>query len=413
MLMLKLAFRNLLRNRRRTTLTLLSMLGGYLLVALLNSVEEGSYDQVLNYFTKDVTGHVQITADGFIERPNLYRTVPAEASLLADLLQQPGVLAVTARLESSALAYGEEKSFPVQVTGILPEREAQLSYLADKVTAGDYLRSGFDDEGLNSAMIGHAVARQLSLGLGDELVLISQGADGSLANDLYRVVGIVGDADSMEARQVYLPLEAAQEFFVLHGQAHRIVVLSADYTRAQRLSQQLVNWADQSPLADRDHQVAPWQVVASDFYETMEADKEGSRFASYVLILLVCVGVLNTVLMSVMERTREFGVLKAIGTSPFRLFSLILLETQLLALFACVIGFLIAFPANLWLTSVGFEMAEAIEVSGILFSHYRGQMTVFVFAFPAVVIFCAAFVVALLPGLRAARLSPIDAMRAH
>lgn len=413
MLMLKLAFRNLLRNRRRTTLTLLSMLGGYLLVALLNSVEEGSYDQVLNFYTRDVTGHVQITAPGFIERPNLHRTVPADESLLNQLSDQNGVEAVTARLESSALAYGEDKSFPVAVTGIHPEREAQLSLLVDKLTAGNYLTSDLDESGFYSAMIGHAVARQLSLGVGDELVLISQGADGSLANDLYRVVGIVGDADSMEARQVFLPLTAAQELFVLPEQAHRVLILGTDYRRATALSNQLALWAENTPFAEAEAEVDPWQVVAKDFYDTMEADREGSVFASYVLIFLVCVGVLNTVLMSVMERTREFGVLKAIGTSPSRLFMLILLETQMLALIACALGFLIALPANYWLTHVGFEMGEAIEVSGILFSHYRGQMSVAVFAFPAVVIFVAAFIVALLPGLRAARLTPIDAMRAH
>lgn len=411
MLMFKLAFRNLLRNRRRTVLTLLSMLGGYLLVALLNSVEEGSYDQVLNYFTRDVTGHVQIIAPGFIERPNLYRTVPANESLLNQLAEQSGVEAVTARLESSALAYGEEKSFPVAVTGIHPEREAQLSLLTEKLTAGEYLTSTVDADGLYSAMIGHMVARQLSLTLGDELVLISQGADGSLANDLYRVVAIVGDADSAEARQVFLPLVAAQAFFVLPERAHRILIVGTDYRRASALSNQLALWAENTPLAEAE--TAPWQEVARDFYETMEADREGSVFASYVLIFLVCVGVLNTVLMSVMERTREFGVLKAIGTSPLRLFSLILLETQLLAFIACAIGFLIAFPANLWLTQVGFEMGEAIEVSGILFSHYRGQMSVHVFTFPAMVIIGAAFLVALPPGLRAARLTPIEAMRAY
>ncbi|MHA7879418.1 MAG: ABC transporter permease [Saccharospirillum sp.] len=414
MLMLTLAFRNLLRNRRRTALTLLSMVGGYLLVALMNSLEGGSYDQVLSFYTRDVTGHVQITAPGFIERPSLYRTVPATPAWLRHLSEHPGVSEVTARIENSALAYGEEKSFPVQVTGVLPQAEAALSRLNTKVTTGAYFSPEPDTDGVYSALIGHTVARQLSLGVNDELVLISQGADGSLANDLYRIVGIVGDADSPSARQVYLPLVAAQSFYVLPEQAHRLVVLGRDYRQARALADRLHEGITTEPsLAAAGAAVAPWQAVARDFYETMEADREGSRFASYVLILLVAVGVLNTVLMSVLERTREFGVLKAIGTSPLRLFSLILLETQLLAIIACVLGLLIAFPANLWLSRVGFEMGEAIEVSGILFSHYRGQMSVMVFAFPALVILGASLLVSLLPGLRAARLSPIDAMRAH
>jgi len=410
MLMLKLAFRNILRNRRRTILTILSMFGGYVLMSVQLSVTEGSYDQMLEFYTKDTTGHVQITAPGYVERPTLYKSVPVSDDIMTVLGDQPGVQAVTARIESSALAYGETKSFPVEVKGVDPGREADLSYLVDKVSKGDYLTGEPDSEGYYDAMIGAQAARQLNLGIGDELVLISQGADGSLANDLYRISAILGESEDAEARWVVLPLQAAQAFYVMPGEAHRLIVLGRNHHQARTLETELQNWVDHQWPED-DYRATAWQEVAKDFYRTMQADKEGGQVTLYILVFLVCIGVLNTVLMSVMERTGEFGVLKAIGTSPSRLFWLIVLETLLLAFTACVIGVLAAWPINAWFTAVGIQMAEPMEISGIVFSHYKGQLSLYVFAYPAVVILLAAVIIALMPGLRAARIVPVDAMR--
>lgn len=410
MLMLKLAFRNILRNRRRTVLTILSMLGGYVLMSVQLSVTEGSYDQMLEFYTRDTTGHVQITAPEYIDKPTLYQSIPVSDTLLSDIEDQNGVQAATARIESSALAYGETKSFPVEVKGVVPGREADLSYLADKVTEGRYLGNEPDSDGYYPAMIGAQAARQLNLGVGDELVLISQGADGSLANDLYRISAILGQPEDVEARWVILPLVAAQTFYVMPGEAHRLIVLGRDFHDAEELETTLQPWVDER-WPDRNYSVTPWQIVAKDFYRTMQADKEGGQVTLYILIALVCIGVLNTVLMSVMERTGEFGVLKAIGTSPSRLFSLIVLETLMLAVIACGLGGLIAWPINAWFTAYGIEMSEPLEISGIVFSHYKGQLSLYVFAYPAVTILLAALIVALMPGLRAARIIPIDAMR--
>lgn len=409
MLMLKLALRNVLRNRRRTLLTLLSLGGGYALMVLQLSVTEGSYDQMLGTYTRDTTGHVQITATGYVDTPRLYDSLAVNDADLNALSQQSGVVAVTPRIESSALAYGETQSFPVEVLGIDPAREAALSYLTDKISQGDYFNAAPDAEGYFTAMIGVTVARQLKLGVGDELVLVSQGADGSLANDLYRISAIVGSGDSAEARRVYLPLPAAQLFYAMPGRVHRVIVLGNDYRRAAQLADRLNGWAQtQWPAADVE--ATSWQVVAADFYRTMQADKSGGQVTMIILVFLVCVGVLNTILMSVMERTGEFGVLKAIGTAPGRLFRLILLEAALLALMACVVAALIILPINAWFTWVGLEI-EPIEFSGLLFTRYVGQMSLYVFVQPALLVIVATLFVALWPAWRAARLVPVEAMQ--
>ena len=406
-LMIKLAYRNILRNKRRTILTMLSMFGGYFLLTLSLSVQNGSYAQVIDFFTKDSTGHAQISEIGYQDKPTLYKSVPTESAFYDALISLPNVTQATPRIVSGALAYGETKSFPVQVIGVDVEKEAAMSFLVEKIKQGQYLNAHPDSDGYYQALVGTAVARQLNIDIGQELILISQGSDGSLANDVYLVSGIVGSTEGLEARNVYLPLAAAQDFFVMQNQAHYWAVLTDNYSNADRLAMQLDEW-----LANDDRlESVSWKVVSKEFYETMKADVEGGYVAYYIIIFLVCIGVLNTVLMSVLERTGEFGVLKAIGTSPRRLFSLIVTETLLLAGISCLAGFLLALPVNYYLAQVGFSLPEPMEVSGVMMSHMKGLWTVRTFLDPALIVIGSAALISIFPAQRAAKIVPVEAMR--
>ncbi|MEJ2042635.1 MAG: ABC transporter permease [Reinekea sp.] len=407
MLMLKLAFRNILRNKRRTLLTMLSMFGGYFLLVISISMQEGSYQQVIDFFTRNNTGHVQISEPSYQERPTLYKTVPATDDFYQELITQPNVLAATPRIVSGALAYGDSKSFPVQVMGIDIEKEKEISFLADKVKQGIFFSPEPDNDGYYQTMIGASVAQQLKVGVGDEIVLISQGADGSIANDIYLVSAIVGTKDGLESRMVYLPLGAAQSFFTLPNKAHYWVVMTDDYHQATVLGDQLNQW-----LADNDSLEAnSWQVVSKEFYDTMMADIQGGYISYYIIVFLVCIGVLNTVLMSVMERTGEFGVLKAVGTSPKRLFALIVLETLMLSGLSCIAGAIAVTPLNYYLATTGYSLPTAYDISGVIMDKMVGLWNIRVFLQPAVIVLVATAVISVFPALRAARIVPVDAIR--
>ena len=406
-LMIKLAFRNILRNKRRTLLTMLSMFGGYFLLVLSFSVQFGSYEQVIDFFTKDNTGHVQISEVGYQDKPTLYDSVPATDAFYQELLTQPGVTQATSRIVSGALAYGEKKSFPVRVLGIDVKKEGEMTFLKEKVKQGSYFSEQPDSDGYYQVMIGASVARQLQVGVGEEIILISQGSDGSMANDLYVVSGIVGTAEALEARDVYMPLAAAQDFFVMPGKSHYWAVLTNDYKNGPALADELDTWlADNKKL-----EAVSWEVVAEEFYRTMKADIEGGYVAYYIIIFLVSIGVLNTVLMSVPERTGEFGVLKAIGTSPRRLFVLIVTETMLIASISCFAGFILVAPVNYYLTVVGFSLPQPMEVSGVMMSHMQGLWNISVFLEPAMIVLGSAAFISIFPALRAARIVPVEAMR--
>lgn len=144
----------------------------------------------------------------------------------------------------------------------------------------------------------------------------------------------------------------------------------------------------------------------------MQADKEGGYISMGIIIFIVSIGVLNTVLMGTLERTREFGVLRAIGTQPAAIFRLIMLESFFLAIISCLVGLVFALPVNYWLAMVGIALPEPIDMGGVLFEAMLGEVSWFTMAIPALVVVGSTLVVSLIPGIRAARISPLQALQA-
>ncbi len=405
-LLLRLAFRNVLRQRRRSLLTVLSMAGGYFLCCLSFSLVNGSYGNIIRLFTEEQTGHVQIHKDDYVHRARIHKTIDDPEGVTRVLADFDEVRAATSRVFAPALAYANNKNTPVQITGVDVISERSTSRLEKKLTAGHWLDDAPDGAGYFGAIIGQGAADSLNLSLGDELVLISQGADGSVANDIFIVKGFVGDKRSVDRLTVFLPLTAAQEFLTLQGRVHEFAILLSDIDDARTIASDL-----QADLPELN--VSPWQEVMDTFYKSMEADRRGNRVTLGIILFIVFIGVLNTVLMSVLERTREFGVLKAIGTRPGMIVALIVMETLMLTGFSIGLGFLVALPVNAWFTFQGFALPEPIDMGGVAIQHMRGELSLEVFLLPAAIVYIYAIVVSIPPGLRAARVLPIDAMRTY
>lgn len=406
MLTLTLAFRNILRQRRRSLLTGLSMTGGYMLFAFSFSLLEGSYGNLIDIFTLDSTGHIQIHKDDYLDRPKIYKTLQDRASLEQQLAANVDVRSFSPRVYAPALAYGGDKTSPAEVIGVDTETEPTVSRLRQKVTEGHYFSPSPNSEGYFEAMIGKGLAMNLRLNVGQEIVLISQGADGSIANDIYLISGIIGSRTSFDRMAVYLPLGAAQQFLSLGADVHEYSLLVHDKNQNEAVAADL-----QTVLPDAT--VSPWQVVEATFYRTMQSDKQGNHVMMVLVIFIVFVGVLNTVLMSVLERTREFGVLRAIGCRPGRLVTLIVLETMMLAGASIALGLVLVTPFIIWFTEVGMLIPEPIEMSGMVFQHMKGEFSARVFLIPMGFIFLTALLIAIPPGLRAAHILPRDALGSH
>ncbi|MDH5737092.1 MAG: ABC transporter permease, partial [Gammaproteobacteria bacterium] len=356
MLLLKLAFRNILRQKRRTLLTGMSMAGGYFLLCLSLSLIYGSYGRIIEHFIRDQTGHIQIHKAGYLEQPRLYKTLDNQESIGKILAELEGVLASSWRIKSQALAFAGDRNTPVQIRGVDIELEPEVSTLKMKVNEGNYFTSLTNPEDDYEALIGRSVADSLHLSVGDQFIMLSQGADGSMANDLFIVSGITGTRNSRDRLTIYLPLGVAQEFFSMPGRINEIAVIISDTDDAKDTNEKL------NHLLGPGVESSDWQEVEETFYKTMEADKRGDRVMLGIIIFIVFVGVLNTVLMSVLERTREFGVLKSIGTRPQSLMALISTETLLLALLSCIVGFMMSAPLIYWFSESGIALAQPIDI---------------------------------------------------
>jgi ABC-type lipoprotein release transport system permease subunit len=402
MLTVRMALRNIFRNRRRSLLTGLMIAGGFTLFSATRGLSDGTYGSIIDMFTRSRTGHAQIHAAGYLARPSLYRTIDAPARVAAVLDRLPFVRAWAPRVYSPALAFAGTKTVGVQVMGVDPARERSATRLAGQVGAGVFI----PDRTSPDVVISARLASALSLKPGDAFSLIGQGADGSVANDNFRVAGVLSAKDSaFEGPWCLMHIDKAREFLALGDRVHEIALLFSDY-RAARADAASVSAA----LADPRLDVQPWQATEKEFYQAMLMDKRGGDISNFIIMAIVAVGVLNTVLMSVLERTREYGMLKALGTRPGFIFRLIMTEVFLLALFAAAAGALASLALNHYLSVTGISIPHPISYGGMRFTRMLSSVNARSFAEPGITVMLAALLVGFFPAVKASRITPVKAM---
>lgn len=405
MIILKIAFRNIFRQKRRTVFTILSMFGGFVLATLFIGMADGTYNQIINKFTRNQMGHIQIHEKNFLDRPSLYKTINDFKKIDKELQNIDGIDSLCPRLYSAGLASVKEKSTGVRIIGIDSKRENETTQFNNKIIKG----RGFSDIDSREVIIGKTLAKILKAGLNDEVVIVSQGADGSIANDLYKVIGILETGDDITDRiSFYLNLKDAQELLALEGKVHEIAITIKKLSNVYK-----VNNIIEKKINNPQLSVEPWQVFAKSFYLAMKADKEGMWIMLLIIVLVVAVGVLNTVLMSVLERQREYGVLKAIGTKPFQIFKQVVLEVNILAIFCIIFGIGVAFFINSFFSTHAIATFKDIAYGGMKFSSLYAEINARSFYIPAITVFLAANLVSIFPALKAAKTEPAKSMRIY
>lgn len=401
MFFLKLAFRNIFRQKRRSLFTILTMMGSFVLCSMAIGLVYGTYGKVINTFTKGHAGHMQIHAKSFLERPSLFKNFRDTDQLDKALSEDKRVIGFSPRVMSSVLISSGEKTTGGRLIGINPETEAKTTTIHQKVFEGAFLQN----ETTNNIVLGHALAKILDAKVGTSLVLMTQGADGSMSNDSFTVIGILSEeSDSMEGRNAYVEIQVARDFLVLGSRTHEYVVSFSNYDEAYEIS-------DEYQAKFKDLEVSPWQEIESEFYKAMKADQTGIWINLGILIFIVSIGVLNTVLMTILERTREFGILKAIGTRPKDIFIMVVLETAVLSLVSVFIGVFIASFINYRLSLIGIPYPMPIEIGGMALHHLYSELNFFNLWVPALVVTLSSVGISIFPAIRASQIVPVKAIR--
>ncbi len=410
MLTVRIALRNLLRQRRRSLLTGLSMLVGFVLACFSIGWADGTYNHIIDTFTRSRLGHVQVHAEGYLEKESLYNTIDDPQLIFDQLASMEEVDSWAPRVFSAGLVSITEKSAGAEVIGIDPVAEDRTTAFSQRIVEGRYFHSDAStSNGRGEVILGKDLARILEGGVGDEIVIVSQAADGSIANDLYRVIGLADTGDpGLNRSAFYVPLSEAQRLFVLPGSVHEVAITLDNLNDVDSVAAQL----KERLATSGDLEVAPWQVFARDFYRAMQADKNGLYLSLVVVIIVVAITVLNTILMSVLERQKEYGVLKAVGTRPGQIVGMVLSETAILTVVAVILGSAIGFVINTYFSRHGIVLSNPIEWGSVQVEVMKGEINARSFYLPTVTVALTSLLVCLFPAIHAARTEPATTMRA-
>ena len=402
MLNLRLAVRNLFRQGKRTVFTGLSMLVGFVLACFFIGWADGTYNNIIDGFTRNRLGHIQIHKQGYLDDPSLYKTIEDPKGLAGELEKTDHIDSWTPRIYAAGLVSAGEQSAGGRIIGIDPEQENRTTGIAGRLVDGEFFTGAS-----NQAVIGKTLATVLEAEIGEQLIIVSQAADGSIANDLYRIIALIDTGDpGLNRSGVYLSLSDAQTLFVLPAQVHEIAVTVDNLNRVQEVTNNLSRRLSGSGL-----EVDPWQVFASEFYKAMQADKNGMYLSLLVVVIVVAITILNTVLMSVLERQKEYGVLRAVGTRPGRIVGMVVTETALLAAASIVLGSILGFLLNLYFSRHGIALANPIEWGSVQFRYMKGEINARSFYLPTLTVTVTSLLVCLPPALKAARTEPAETMR--
>ena len=381
------------------------MVVGVVLAAVSIGWADGSYNRLIAAFTRAYTGHIQLHKGDYLDYPSIYKNIDDYEAIGKKLMSIDGIDSWAPRLLAPALGSVGDKSAAVQVIGIDPELEKRATNFDGRVDKG----RAFGKTPAHEVVVGKGLAKNLHAEIGDRMVIVSQAADGSIANDAYTIVGIASNDDEMADRTaVFMHLSDAQELFVLEGRVHEILVMAKNIKMVDRLVKNIEKRIDDPSIS-----VLSWKQVNPSFYNAMQADRRGGDITYFIIMLIVAIGVLNTVLMAVLERTREFGVLKALGTKPSQIFGMIMLEVFFMSIIGIAIGETIGIALNYLLSIKGIYVGFSMDIGGIQMDRMFTEVNAKSIVVPSVLVFLSSVLVSFFPALRAARTVPAKTMRFH
>ncbi len=399
-----LGWRNLWRHRKRTILTTLTIALGLALYLISLALNDGGHHQIVESVVRMGSGHVVIQAPGYFESGGVERFLeptqwrPAFENLPA-FGAGLGVRHVVPRVFASGLASSADGASGVLLIGSEPNREREASEFADRLVEGEFL----DADDVPQAVVGHGVGRKLALGIGDRMVLTAQAArGGELESILVRVAGIVRTGvEEMDELLVMIPLTTAAEFLRMGDRVHQIAVVLDDAANSGRLASVA---RSQFP----DLEILTWEQAHPEVVDYIRIDNAGNHIFSMVLFTLIGFLVLNTLLMSVLERTREFALLDALGVAPHQRFQMVMLEAVIVAAMASAAGLALGYGVHLYLAIHGLPLdlfvSGDLTVAGVAFDPViYSELSTRRILQTVSLVFGLAMVLALVPARRAAK----------
>jgi ABC-type lipoprotein release transport system permease subunit len=404
----KIALRNLRRNLRRTLITTAAIALGLAMLMFSSSGTDGICNSMIATGTGSQAGHVVLRGpeDPAAERQPVLADTPALVATLAATLPEA---IITQRVFIDGLLASPTGTMGVGVGAVLPEVEAAVNKVDDRLVQGAYL-----DDDPRGIVLGSTLAESLDVELGDKVVLMAQGAE-AIESRMFRVRGIFSmGIDQIDGFYAQITLPAAQEMMALGSGVHQIAAHLDSARHTARATE-----AARAALPESDAlEVLSWRQALPELAEYVAAEQAEIYVVYAVIFFMVGLGIVNTVLMSVLERLRELGVMLALGTTPRQLAALVLIEAALLGVFASAVGVAIGLAIVLPLGSSGLDLTAltggTMEVAGLPldFTIYPDldptKLAIYVAGVWLLTVLSAVY-----PAFKAAALRPVECLQHH
>jgi len=406
---LRLAWRNVWRNPRRTGLTVAATVFAVFLVVFFVAMAAGLHEKMIEDSVRIHSGHLSVSGEGYLESQTLEQYLQLDASFAEAIAATPGVRGMAPRVVGFGLLSRDSATQGAALFGVDPEREASVSTLPDRIQRGRFV--GADTP--FGIVLGERLSKNLGADLGDTILVYSVAYSLEMAYELFTVVGIVKLPEpSLDRVLAVISLDDAQAFFAYGDRVTEVALLAENADAAPKLARTLA--ATLPELSPSPVEVHTWEEIMPELEQLIFLDDAGMYILLVILVVVVAFGILNTILMSVLERTRELGVVLALGLRPGAVFRVVYLESMLLAFFGLLIGLALAIPAVLYYEAHPVMLSGAASAGMELF----GIEPVMTWKLKpwnplgsAITILGVAAIAALYPALKASRGRPVDALR--
>jgi len=399
-----LAWKNMWRNRNRTFITMAAVFFAVMLSVIAGSLKDGIFDNLVKNVVSFYTGYVQVHKQGYWNEQILDNSFKSSAETEQKVLQDKNVTGITSRLESFALASAGDITKGSFVVGIQPEKENQVTYLKNKLVEGRYLQ---DND--KAVLLSQGLAGRLKLKVNDTLFIIGQGYHGATAAGKYPVNGIVKfGSPELNDKALFIPLAAAQDFYSAEGMVTSFILSLRDTKKPE------VTAAALSSSLGRDYEVMAWSDIIPEVKQHIEADSNNMKYIQGILYMLICFGIFGTLLMMMVERKFEMGMLVAIGMKKSKLIILLLIESILTVFAGCILGIITSIPLVYYLNrhpiKMGGETAKAYERFGFE-AIFPTSTEASNFIYQGLVVLVIGLLLSLYPMYKVIRLNPVNAMK--
>jgi ABC-type lipoprotein release transport system permease subunit len=402
--LLRMAWRNVWRHSRRTIIVLIATTLGLTLLLFFDGLFGGSKQAIFGNAVKLQGGNMLIHAPGYRERARRMPLLPLpnDEAVLQAALAQSHVVAASRRLKTGGMVSSRESTLPVTIVGMEPQREAATGLLAENIAQGRYLAAADEDV----LLIGQALADRLDIGVGDRVTLVGRATHEQMRRRTMTVVGIYDlGLPEVEKGTVYVSLAEAQTLFDLRDQATEVVV------SLERVGQ------EQSALASLrsalpGYEVDSWYTLNPEMMQALEVNEQVMALFGLVVLLIAAVGILNMLLMAVFERTREIGILAALGLKRRQILALFLQEGVLLGGLGALAGSVLGGAVVWYLGRVGLKWtaSEYSELTALMGERIYFRMGVDQLLGRALTVAVIAALASLYPAWQASRKEPAEAL---